>query len=126
MNGFNEYEVEMEEIHHTQKLDHPSGTAITLAEGVIEHMERKKGFQAWLNDGTEAKPEVSADTLLIEALRQEAVPGTHTVSYISSIDRIDLRHEAFNRKGFATGAVIAAEWLKDKKGIFTMKDLLSF
>lgn len=126
MNGFGEYNVEMEEIHHTQKLDHPSGTAITLAEGVVENIDRKQGFQAWLNDGTEAKPKVPADVVLIEALREDAVPGTHTVSYISEIDRIDLRHEAFNRKGFATGAVVAAEWLKDKKGIFTMKDLLSF
>ncbi|POY36564.1 4-hydroxy-tetrahydrodipicolinate reductase [Solitalea longa] len=126
MNGFPGYDVQMEEIHHTQKLDHPSGTAITLAEGVLENLNRKQKYGAWLNDGNEQKPTVSEDTLLIEALRQEAVPGTHTVSYISEIDRIDLRHEAFNRKGFATGAVVAAEWLKDKKGVFTMKDLLSF
>ncbi|MCO4292577.1 4-hydroxy-tetrahydrodipicolinate reductase [Solitalea sp. MAHUQ-68] len=126
MNAFPEYEVQMEEIHHTQKLDHPSGTAITLAEGVIENLDRKQNYADWLNDGSNEKPEVASDSVLIEALRQEAVPGTHTVSYVSSIDRIDLRHEAFNRKGFATGAVVAAEWLKDKKGVFTMKDMLSF
>ncbi|UKJ06990.1 4-hydroxy-tetrahydrodipicolinate reductase [Solitalea lacus] len=126
MNGFTDYDVQMEEIHHTQKLDHPSGTAITLAEGIIGNLDRKTKFEGWLNNGIEQKPNVSTDTLLIEALREDAVPGTHTVTYISEIDRIDLRHEAFNRKGFALGAVVAAEWLKERKGVFTMKDLLSF
>ncbi|WP_142600548.1 4-hydroxy-tetrahydrodipicolinate reductase [Solitalea koreensis] len=126
MNGFAEYDVVMEEIHHLQKLDHPSGTAITLAEGIIDNLQRKTKWQGWLNDGTEEKPINTPDGLLIEALREEGIPGTHTVSYISDIDRIDLKHTAFNRKGFATGAVVAAEWIVSRKGVFTMKDMLSF
>ena len=126
MKGFNDYDIVMEEIHHLQKLDHPSGTAITLAEGILNNLDRKTRWKEWLNNGTAEKPELNPDHLLIEALREEGVPGTHTVSYISDIDRIDLKHTAFNRKGFATGAVVASEWIVSRKGVYTMKDMLSF
>lgn len=119
MNDRPDYEVSIEEIHHTQKLDAPSGTAITAAEGIMEQIPRKK---AWEN-GTEA---TSESKLLITSLREENVPGTHTVTYRSGIDSVELRHTAFSREGFASGAVAAAEWVKDKKGIFTMRDMLRF
>lgn len=111
-----EYDVTMEEIHHTQKKDAPSGTAITLAEQVLERIPRKT---RWVNE-TAAAP----DELAIISKRIDPAPGTHTVKYSSSIDDIEIIHTAHNRKGFATGAVLAAEFIKDKKGIFSMKEVL--
>lgn len=116
MNNQNDYQVEIEEIHHTQKLDAPSGTAITLAEGVIENYD---GKASWKCD-----EETSKDELLIKAVREENVPGTHLISYNSPIDEIEIKHTAHNRKGFATGAVVAAEYISNKKGVFTMQDVL--
>ena len=114
MNNVDGYHVAMEEIHHTEKLDAPSGTAITLAEGVIENSR----FEKWeLDQGDDS-------TIPITAKRIDKVPGTHTVSYASAVDTIDIVHTAHSRNGFALGAVVAAEWLKDKTGIFTMKDVL--
>ncbi|NRD22781.1 4-hydroxy-tetrahydrodipicolinate reductase [Winogradskyella litoriviva] len=115
MSGFSEYNIEMEEIHHTKKLDAPSGTAITLAEQIIKNSDYKN----W----TLEQPE--ANEILINAKRIEDVPGTHEVTYYSEIDSISIKHTAHSRQGFAMGAVIAAEWIKDKKGIFTMKDVLN-
>jgi len=116
MSNHQNYEVSMEEIHHTQKLDAPSGTAISLAEQVINNQGLKK---KWVLD-TKTKPE----ELLIEASRKNKVPGTHIVKYESDIDSITIEHEAHSREGFALGAVIAAEWLLPKKGVYTMKDVL--
>ena len=116
MSNHQNYEVSMEEIHHTQKLDAPSGTAISLAEQVINNQGLKK---KWVLD-TKTKPE----ELLIEASRKNKVPGTHIVKYESDIDSITIAHEAHSREGFALGAVIAAEWLLSKKGVYTMKDVL--
>jgi len=117
MNQLKQYKVSIEEIHHTQKLDAPSGTAITLADGIIENTDYKK----WrLVDENPDKME-----LPITAKRVEKVPGTHTISYESEVDRIDIKHTAHNRQGFALGAVIAAEWLLGKTGVFTMNDVLN-
>ncbi len=116
MSNHQNYEVSMEEIHHTQKLDAPSGTSISLAEQVINSQELKK---EWVLD-TKTKPE----ELLIQASRKNKVPGTHIVKYESDIDSITIEHEAHSREGFALGAVIAAEWLLPKKGVYTMKDVL--
>ena len=114
MSNFPEYSVEMKEIHHTKKLDAPSGTAITLAEQIIEQTHYKK----WTLE------HASSDDIHIEAKRIPEVPGTHEVVYNSEIDSISIKHTAHSRQGFALGAVIAAEWIKDKKGIFSMKDVL--
>jgi len=108
------YDIHMEEIHHTQKLDAPSGTAITLAEGVIESSTK----EAWQLDKGDKK------TIPIIAKRIENVPGTHTVTYTSEVDDIEIKHTAHNRQGFALGAVVAAEWLCGKTGVFGMKDVL--
>jgi len=114
MSKFDSYKVEMEEIHHTQKLDAPSGTAISLAKGVIEN----SNYTNWtLEDAKE-------NDIHIEALRIGDVPGTHTVTYNSVVDTIEIKHTAHNRDGFALGAVIAAEWIVGKKGVFTMRDVL--
>ncbi|WP_313384400.1 4-hydroxy-tetrahydrodipicolinate reductase [Chishuiella sp.] len=110
----NEYQINLEEIHHTQKLDAPSGTAITIAEGIIE----QTSYTSWSLDQN------ADDIIPIEAKRIENVPGTHIVQYNSEIDTIEISHTAHSRKGFALGAVIAAEWIFDKKGIFSMKDVL--
>lgn len=115
MNKYPEYEVSMEEIHHIHKLDKPSGTAISLANQILEKIERKKNWSI-----TEKKPE----TLFIQDVREGEVPGTHIVRYTSGIDDIEIMHKAHNRKGFALGAVIAAEFLHNKKGIYTMSDLI--
>lgn len=109
------YDTEIEEIHHTQKLDSPSGTAITLAEQIIDNTR----YKGW----TLNKP--NSDELHIEAKRIPEVPGTHEITYSSEIDSISIKHTAHSRQGFALGAVIAAEWIKDKKGIFSMKDVLN-
>lgn len=116
MNKHTAYKVSMDETHHTQKLDSPSGTAITLAEGIIENNDK---LNTWTEDNNQASNE-----LPITAHRVENVPGTHQVNYVSEIDTIEIKHTAHNRKGFAMGAVIAAEFIKDKKGIFTMEDVL--
>ena len=115
MNKYDTYNVEIEEIHHIHKLDKPSGTAITLANQIIEKLDRKTN---WSIDSR--KPNV----LYIEDKREGEVPGTHIIKYTSEVDDIEIMHKAYNRKGFALGAVVAAEFLKGKKGIFTMKDLL--
>lgn len=110
----NEYAIHLEEIHHTQKLDAPSGTAITIAEGIIDHTS----YNSW-------SMEENGETIIpLEAKRIEDVPGTHIVKYTSNVDTIEISHTAHNRKGFALGAVIAAEWISGKHGIFTMKDVL--
>jgi len=115
MPRFDEYKIRMEEIHHTQKLDAPSGTAITLAEGIIDNSTKN----SWGLDVTKSNDEIP-----IVAKRIENVPGTHTIVYDSIVDEIEIKHTAKNRDGFALGAIIAAEWLQDKKGIYTMKDVL--
>lgn len=114
LSGHEQYNVEMEEIHHTKKLDAPSGTAITLAEGIIDN----SNFTGWKLDTAEE------NEIAITAKRIENIPGTHTVKYTSEIDDIEIKHTAHNRKGFALGAVVAAEWLKGKEGVYTMKDVL--
>jgi 4-hydroxy-tetrahydrodipicolinate reductase len=114
MSKFDSYKVEMEEIHHTQKLDAPSGTAISLAKGVIEN----SNYSNW----TMETP--AANEIFIEAKRIGTVPGTHTVTYNTEIDSIEIKHTAHNREGFALGAVIAAEWIVGKQGVFTMRDVL--
>lgn len=115
MAELDQYKVAMEEIHHTQKLDAPSGTAITLAEGIIENTS----YQNW-------KLEQSGDKIIpIKSIREGTVPGTHSIAYKSSVDTIEIKHEAYNREGFALGAVIASEWILGKTGIFSMKDVLN-
>ncbi len=116
MTKFDSYKVSMEEIHHTQKLDAPSGTAISLAQGVIQN----SNYKEWTME------EAKDNQIHIEALRIGTVPGTHTVTYNSPIDSIEIKHTAHNREGFALGAVIAAEWIVGKEGVFTMKDVLDF
>lgn len=116
MAKLNDYKLNIEEIHHTQKLDAPSGTAITLAEGIIKN---NTAYQDWQLDTATDK------NIPIVAKRIPEVPGTHIISYTSPIDTIKIEHEAHNREGFALGAVIAAEWLVDKTGVFTMKDVLN-
>jgi 4-hydroxy-tetrahydrodipicolinate reductase len=108
------YSVEIEEIHHTQKLDTPSGTAITLAEQIIEHTNYKN----WTLDTPKSQD------IYIDAKRIENVSGTHDITYTSEIDSLSIKHTAHSRQGFAMGAVIAAEWIKNKKGVFSMKDVL--
>lgn len=109
------YKIAIEEIHHTQKLDAPSGTAISLAKDIID----KTNYKNWkLNAAI-------ANEIPIKALRIEDVKGTHTVSYTSEIDTLSIKHEAHSREGFALGAILAAAWLKDKKGVYTMKDVLN-
>ena len=115
MRNLKQYEISMEEIHHTKKLDAPSGTAITLAEGIIKNSDKEN----WALNVTNNEFEIP-----IVAKRIHDVPGTHSVDYTSEVDTIEIKHTAHNRDGFALGAVIAAEWLVDKTGVFTMKDVL--
>lgn len=115
MGNLKQYKVTMEEVHHTQKLDAPSGTAITLAEGIL----RETDYTAWKLD-TAGPGEIP-----IVAKRIDDTPGTHTVSYESEVDSVQIVHTAYNREGFALGAVIAAEWIIGKTGVFTMKDVLN-
>ncbi|WP_212002807.1 4-hydroxy-tetrahydrodipicolinate reductase [Chitinophaga sp. HK235] len=112
-----QYDVWMEEIHHTQKKDAPSGTALTLAEQLMSSVTRKT---AWINEESH-----QADTLSIISKRIDPAPGTHTITYTSPIDDITITHTAHSREGFAAGAVVAAEWLKGKTGVFTMRDVLN-
>ncbi|PST81658.1 4-hydroxy-tetrahydrodipicolinate reductase [Pedobacter yulinensis] len=125
MNRYPVYDVQVEEIHHTQKLDSPSGTAITIAEGIIENLDRKS---EWVNiqAASEDEPVPQAGQLLIESLRIEQVPGTHTVLYSSEVDDIEFKHTAHSRAGFALGAVIAAEWLQNKQGFYSVSDVFEF
>jgi 4-hydroxy-tetrahydrodipicolinate reductase len=118
INQFDGYDISVDEIHHTQKRDAPSGTAITLAEGILKNIPRKR---SWVNTASE-KPE----DLVIQSFRIDDVPGTHTVKYDSLIDSIEIRHTAHNREGFALGAVMVAEWIRNKKGVLTMDDFLKF
>lgn len=118
MNEFNSYDVEIEETHHTQKLDAPSGTAISLAKDIIDNIERKEEWKLTnVNNSEEIK---------ITANRLQNVPGEHVIKYDSIVDTLELKHSAKNRKGFALGAVLAAEFVVDKKGVFSMNDLLNF
>ena len=115
MENLPDYIISMEEIHHTQKLDAPSGTAITLAEDILKNSK----YGSWTLDASKLK------ALHINSKRIDSVPGTHEVTYSSSVDTIEIKHTAHNREGFALGAVIAAEWIAGKKGVFTMKDVLN-
>ncbi len=115
MKPFNEYNIQLEEIHHTEKKDAPSGTAISVAEGIIKNNPK---FNSWKLEETQG------DQLGIFAIREDQVPGTHSVFYKSQVDEIEIKHTAYNRKGFALGAVIAAEWILNKTGNFTMNEVL--
>ncbi|MDB5242290.1 MAG: dihydrodipicolinate reductase [Spirosoma sp.] len=124
MRNYPSYRVSMTEIHHTEKKDAPSGTAITLAEGVMEHLSHKR---RWTVSEAGGEPVAAADDAIdIESLREGTVPGTHTVRYESDVDRIEIAHVAHSREGFALGAVMAAEWLVGREGVFGMDDLLNF
>ena len=114
MSKLDSYSIEMEEIHHTQKLDSPSGTAISIAKGIIENSQ----YNSWTLD------DAADDQIHIEAKRIGTVPGTHSVTYNSGVDSLEIKHTANNREGFALGAVIAAEWIIGKQGVFSMKDVL--
>ena len=116
MSSLEDYNISMEEIHHTKKLDAPSGTAITLAEGIIENSSKNN----W-----ELDKKTSEENIPIVAKRIIDVPGTHSISYDSEVDSIEIKHTAHSRKGFALGAVVAAEWIIGKKGVFSMKDVLN-
>ncbi|WP_046757408.1 4-hydroxy-tetrahydrodipicolinate reductase [Kordia jejudonensis] len=116
MSQLEDYKVNIEEIHHTKKLDAPSGTAITLAEGIIQNTH----YTDWKLAETTKETEIP-----IVAKRIPEVPGTHQITYSSSIDTIAIQHEAHNRQGFALGAVVAAEWIQHKEGVYTMKDVLN-
>lgn len=118
MNNYPDYDVKMEEIHHIHKLDAPSGTAITLAEGVIENIDRK--------DRWNLETEEKVTDLAIHCIREGEVPGIHEIIYESDADVISIKHDAKSRKGFALGAVVAAEFVKGKKGFLGMNDLLKF
>lgn len=118
MNGFPEYDITMDEIHHSEKKDAPSGTAISLAEGIMKHVTRKK---SWV-----VRKAAKADELYIGSFRIDQVPGTHLVKYESSIDDIEIKHTAHSREGFALGAVLVAEWAHTQKGVLSMDDFLKF
>ncbi|MDY3032329.1 MAG: 4-hydroxy-tetrahydrodipicolinate reductase [Odoribacter sp.] len=119
MNGFSDYRVFIEETHHIHKMDAPSGTAITLAEGILDNLT---AYHSWkLDEGMPMEP----DTVPVTAKRIGEVPGIHGVTYKSAVDEIEIRHSAFSREGFAQGAVLAAEFMVGKKGLYNMDDLLS-
>ncbi len=130
MNNFPQYDVEMEETHHVHKLDAPSGTAITLAEEVIENIDRKtewvKGFQHNADGTEEGSNEVADSQLAIASIRRDEVPGIHSINYDSEADKITITHDAHSRKGFALGAVLAAEYTKEHTGLLTTSDLFKF
>lgn len=117
MKPYHDYKVNTEEIHHTEKKDAPSGTAITLAEGLMETFTEKT---KWVNEASDKD-----DELPIVSLREHDVKGTHTIQYLSAIDDIEIKHTAHTRDGFATGAVMAAEWVHNKQGVFGMADMLN-
>ncbi|HOO99406.1 MAG TPA: dihydrodipicolinate reductase C-terminal domain-containing protein [Bacteroidales bacterium] len=118
MNDLKDYSVSVEEIHHTKKLDAPSGTAITIADGISENHE---AYSGWC-----LEPDVIPGKIPVRAVREGMVPGTHTITWESDIDTLVLKHEARNRKGLAFGAVLAAEFIAKRKGVFTMSDVLGF
>ena len=120
MNHQLQYEISMEEIHHTEKKDAPSGTAVKTAEVILEELKSKKH---WLLQTEDRRPKT--EEIPIIAKREPNVPGTHIVTYTSSVDYIEIKHEAKSRRGFAEGAVLAARWLVGKRGVFEMKDLLA-
>ena len=117
MNQFPQYDVELEETHHVHKLDHPSGTAITLADEIVERLDRK---EAWAEETT------APEKLRVDHIRRGEVPGIHTVRYDSEADLITITHDAHSRKGFALGAVLAAEYTKDHQGLLTISDMFKF
>ncbi len=122
MNAYPGYVPALSETHHVHKKDAPSGTAITIAEGIISNLESKRSWLGKLN--TDSKNIIEKEVLPIISYREDEVPGTHEVSYISEEDEIILTHRAFSRRGFALGAVVAAEWIIGKKGIFAFQDLI--
>lgn len=130
MNGFPQYDVEMEETHHVHKLDAPSGTAITLAEDILENMDRKekwvKGLQHHADGSESGSNNVATEELPIASIRRDEVPGIHSISYNSEADKITITHDAHSREGFALGAVLAAEYTKDHEGLLTTSDLFKF
>lgn len=130
MNQFSQYDVRMSETHHIHKLDAPSGTAITLAEEIIDDLDRKTSWvkgEQHLADGTvEGTNDVAADQLAIESIRRDEVPGIHTITYDSPADAITITHDAHNRRGFALGAVLAAEFTASHTGLLTTDDLFTF
>lgn len=121
-----QYDIRMEEVHHLQKLDHPSGTAITLAEGILHNSPQKSAWQAFLETEKESAVSASAEVLPIVSKREENVPGTHVITWKSAVDTIEISHEAHSREGFAAGALAAARWLVGKQGCFGMEDMLGF
>ena len=130
MNGFPQYDVRMEETHHIHKLNAPSGTAITLAEEIISDIDRKKewvkGVQRNADGTVEGSNDVPANELPIESIRRDEVPGIHSIIYDSDADCITITHDAHSRKGFAMGAVLAAEYTKDHSGLLTISDMFKF
>ncbi len=125
MANYSDYDVMIEEIHHTQKKDHPSGTALTLAKHILKDNQRKDKIKDRLIfDSKQASQSVKPNELLIESMREGDVTGIHTVRYESVIDSMSITHDAKSRYGFAKGALLAAEWILDKKGIYTMDDIL--
>lgn len=130
MNQFPQYDVKMEETHHIHKLDAPSGTAITLAEEIISDLDRKdkwvKGVQRNADGTVEGSNDVPANELPIESIRRDEVPGIHSIIYDSDADCITITHDAHSRKGFAMGAVLAAEYTKDHSGLLTISDMFKF
>ena len=118
MKGFPDYAIQMEEIHHIHKLDAPSGTAISLAEGILK---QRDDYRTWQLDEGQIEPQ----SIGIKAIRESEVPGTHSICYGSDIDEIEIKHTAHSRQGFALGAVIAAEYLKGRKGVYSMRDVLN-
>lgn len=130
MNQFPQYDVKLTETHHIHKLDAPSGTAITLAEDIISNIDRKKdwkmGTTTWDDGRVEGSEEHKADELLVNSIRHGEVPGIHTIDYDSEADEITITHSAHSRKGFALGAVLAAEYTKDHTGLLTTSDLFKF
>lgn len=130
MNGFGQYDVEMEEVHHIHKLDAPSGTAITLAEEIVADIDRKsdwaKGTLLAPDGEVSGSKDVAADKLRIDSIRRDEVPGIHTIKYDSEADCITITHDAHSRKGFALGAVLAAEFTADHSGLLTISDMFKF
>ena len=130
MNGFSQYDVEITETHHVHKLDAPSGTAITLADEIVEQLDRKdywkKGSVRWDDGRIEGSDEHKAGELLVKSVRHDEVPGIHTVRYDSAADCISITHDAHSREGFALGAVLAAEYTLNHSGLLTTSDLFKF
>lgn len=130
MNGFAQYDVTETETHHIHKLDAPSGTAITLAEDIVERLDRKSswkfGTTTWDDGRVEGSEDHNADELLVNSVRHDEVPGIHSIRYDSEADEITITHNAHSRKGFALGAVLAAEYTKDHSGLLTTSDLFKF